>query len=95
MNESTPNPTRAMLPLSAPAQQAKTPAKPMTRIPPGSVPGYTIKLVEGFTVLLSEETVKEDEKSKLERKPLETLEWELKYVGKMLAPEAVKRCRKC
>jgi hypothetical protein len=83
-----------MLPLSAPAQQAKTPAKPMTRVPPGSVPGYTIKLVEGFTVLLSEETVKEDEKSKLERKPLETLEWELKYVGKMLAPEAVKALQK-
>lgn len=81
------------LPLAAPAQQAKAPAKPTTKVPPGSVPGYTIKLLEGFTVLLSEEAVKQDEKSKLERKPLETLEWELKYVVKMLAPEAVKALR--
>src|SRR5262245_41980299 len=75
--------------VSALGQQTKTKA-PQPKVAPGSVQGYTIKLMEGFTVLLSDEVVKEDEKSKLERKPLVALAWEFQTVNKLLPPNAVK-----
>jgi hypothetical protein len=49
--------------------------------------------MEGFTVLLSEEVLKNDEKSTLERKPLQALELELKTINKILPPEAVRVLR--
>ena len=56
---------------------------------PDPIPGYKILDIEGFTVIVSDETMKNQESSTNARKPLEVLEMELKAVTRLLKPEAV------
>ena len=56
---------------------------------PDAIPGYKILNIEGFTVVVSDETMKNQESSTYERKPLEVLELEFKAVTRLLKPEAV------
>jgi len=84
--------------ISAATAQTKTPpAKPDPANPkfaPGTVPpGYSAKVIEGFTIFISDETLKNDADSKLERKPLQALELELQTVVKLLPDNAVKALR--
>ncbi|OAI49358.1 hypothetical protein AYO44_06400 [Planctomycetaceae bacterium SCGC AG-212-F19] len=76
----------------APPAKAADPATP--KFAPGTVPaGYTAKVIEGFTLFMSDETLKNDTDSKLERKPIQALELELQTVVKLLPPDAVKALR--
>ncbi|MBS0211330.1 MAG: hypothetical protein JSS27_20490 [Planctomycetes bacterium] len=54
-----------------------------------AIPGYQIRKIEGFNVILSDETVRNENNSEYERKPIEVLELELKTVTRLLSPEAV------
>jgi hypothetical protein len=57
---------------------------------PEAIPGYTIRTIEGFTVLISDQTLKEDAASKLQRKPLEVLAGELKALGGLMPARTLK-----
>ncbi|HEV3145683.1 MAG TPA: hypothetical protein VGZ47_17475, partial [Gemmataceae bacterium] len=71
-----------VLPLLA-AGQEKPKADP-TKL---NIPGYTTKKMEGFTVLISDETMREDAESKLERKPMAALQHELKTLATICPPK--------
>jgi hypothetical protein len=74
-----------VLPLSAAAQ----PKKPKEVVPPG----YKKDDLRGFTLYLSDEVLKEDKKSTLDRKPLEALERELIVVESMLPADKLKKLK--
>src|SRR5262249_45651565 len=71
----------AILPGAAAAQEK--PAK----LKPDAIPGYKVRTVEGFTVIVSAETLKQNEASTLERKPLDVLEQELKILCGLMPPK--------
>ncbi|HEY5311433.1 MAG TPA: hypothetical protein VIK18_02900, partial [Pirellulales bacterium] len=56
---------------------------------PDNIPGYKVQLIEGFTVVLSAETLKNQDNKQFERKPLDVLDFELKTITRLLPPEAV------
>ncbi len=68
-------------------------SKPGPKIRPDAVPGYKIRTIEGFTVLLSDETLKENDASKLERKPLDVLDGELKTLSKLMPAKTLTALR--
>jgi hypothetical protein len=74
-----------------PAKSAAT--KPAPKIRPDLVPGYQVKVIEGFTVLLSNETVRNDQSSEDERKPIAVLEHELKTIAGLMPARALKILR--
>jgi hypothetical protein len=63
--------------------------KPAPKPKPDAIPGYKVRTVEGFTVILSEETLKQDGDSKLDRKPLEVLGLELKTLSGLMPPKTL------
>jgi hypothetical protein len=67
--------------------------KPRPKIRPDLVPGYRIQTIQGFTVLVSAETVKHANDKAYERKPLEVLELELTRMVRMMPASAVKVLR--
>src|SRR5690348_17251519 len=68
-------------------------SKPGPKIRPDAVPGYKIRTIEGFTVLLSDETLKENDASKLERKPLDVLDGELKTLSRLMPAKTLTALR--
>ncbi|MBI1915193.1 MAG: hypothetical protein HYS12_10710 [Planctomycetes bacterium] len=61
------------------------PGKPLRDL----APGYKTRLIEGFTVLLSKETLANADSSTYERKPLEVLEMELKTLTRIMPARAL------
>ncbi len=59
----------------------------------GTFKGYRIQMVEGFTTLLSDETVENLESSKFKVKPIEVLTQELKAISEIFPPDAVRMLR--
>jgi hypothetical protein len=59
------------------------------RIPANAIPGYTVKKLEGFHLLVSDETAKHFD-DKLERKPMDVLELELKGICRVMPPRMLK-----
>ena len=93
----SPGPAMSRLPIAlaltvcvaaaAPGQPpAKTPAKPKKITE--DVPGYTRTTIEGFTLLVSRGVAAADT-AKLQRKPTEVLDLELKMIVRLLTPKAV------
>jgi hypothetical protein len=74
----------ALLAGSTPAQD-----KPATKGKPDAIPGYKIRTIEGFTAIISDEALKQDDASKLERKPLEVLGLELKTLSALMPPKTL------
>ena len=72
---------------SAPCQTPKPPAAP--KIKAEQVPGYTPMLIEGFTILVSDETMQHKDDPKYAKKPLEVLEQELKIIVSMMPARSV------
>jgi hypothetical protein len=70
---------------SAKAAGGKTAAK----VKAEQVPGYKIHVIEGFTVLLGEETVKHLDDAAYKRKPLEVIELELKTLVSLFPARAI------
>ena len=50
----------------------------------GKIPGYQLKKIEGFDVLVSDEVIKNNDNSEWKRKPLDVLELELGTVARVL-----------
>lgn len=86
-----------LLPLAAGdvRGQDKSPSNGTARgkLRPDAVPGYTIQKIQGFTVLLSDEVLKNQETSALERKPLDVLDLELKTITTLMPERDVNRLR--
>jgi hypothetical protein len=82
-----------LLTTGAGAQPAKSPASERPKISPDAVPGYKIRSIKGFTVVLSAESLKHAEDKAYERKPLDVLELELTTLTKILPARAVKILR--
>lgn len=59
-----------------------------------TIPGYQIHTIEGFNVLVSDETMQHQETDEFERKPLDVLSLELKTITQLMHPEAVAVLRK-
>jgi hypothetical protein len=76
--------------VSAASAQPKTDKAPMPLVKPAQVPGYTPRLVEGFTVVLSDETMKHLDEPKFKKKPLEVLEQEFKAITAAMPAKNVK-----
>jgi hypothetical protein len=77
---------------SAAAQDkgAKSPGgKAAARVKAEQAPGYKILVIEGFTVLLGEETVKHLDDAEYKRKPLEVVELELKTLVSLFPAKAI------
>jgi hypothetical protein len=72
---------------STPAQTRPGAARPKLR--PDAIPGYEVRVIEGFTVLLSKETLRMQAESRDERQPLEVLELELKTIARLFPPRAL------
>lgn len=58
-------------------------------IPVAAVPGYERHVIQGFTLLISQEVLHRNKTEKYERKPLEVLELELKTVVRIMNPKAL------
>jgi hypothetical protein len=56
-------------------------------------PGYKTRLIEGFTVLLSKETLDNAQSSTYQRKPLEVLEMELKTLTRIMPTRSLNALR--
>ncbi len=69
-----------------------TPAKPVDRkkLLSNSVPGYTLKKIEGFDVLVNDDVLKHNDDAEFKRKPLDVLELELGTVVRVL-PKKVEK----
>jgi hypothetical protein len=80
-------PIGALCALALLAAAALAQDKPSSKIKPDAVPGYKIRSVEGFTVIVSDETLKQDGASRLERKPLDVLALELKTLSGLMPPK--------
>src|SRR5947208_1006810 len=60
------------------------------RIPPNAVPGYTVKKIRGFHLLISDETKGHLEDSKYELKPLDVLDKELAGIERVMPAKMLK-----
>src|SRR5262249_21239067 len=58
------------------------------------VPGYQTRLIEGFTLLISRETLENADNPAYERKPLDVLEMELKTLTRIMTSRALNVLRK-
>lgn len=76
---------------------AAAPNKPLAtsrgKIRADAVPGYRIRSVQGFTLLLSRETLKHAQDKVYERKPLEVLELETKTLVRIMPARVIKLLR--
>src|SRR3954471_14785191 len=68
----------------------KTAAKDKPRIPAHAVPGYTVKKVRGFHLLVSDETTGHLDDAKYELKPMDVLDKELAGVERVMPTKMVK-----
>jgi hypothetical protein len=53
-------------------------AQEKPKLKPDAIAGYTVRAIDGFTVILSDETLKQNAASTLDRKPLDVLDLELR-----------------
>jgi hypothetical protein len=80
-----------VLAVAVPAYaQPKTDKAPAPKLKAEQVPGYTPRLVEGFTVVLSDETMQHLDDPKFTKKPIEVLEQEFKAVTAAMPAKNVK-----
>lgn len=79
-------------PGTASAQQAAKSAA--AKQPTPDIPGYQVHTIEGFNLLVSDETMRHQETDEFERKPLDVLSLELKTITQLMHPEAVAVLRK-
>jgi hypothetical protein len=70
--------------MFAPPLPAQFGASTGTKVKFADQPGYKMENIEGFTVYKSDEAIKQDGLSKLERKPLSALKRELAIVNAVL-----------
>jgi hypothetical protein len=70
--------------------QSKTDKTPAPKLKAEQVPGYTPKVVEGFTVVLSDETMRHLDDAKFKKKPIEVLEQEFKAITAAMPTKSVK-----
>ncbi|HEX3869147.1 MAG TPA: hypothetical protein VHV77_01795, partial [Pirellulales bacterium] len=81
-----------------PAAEAPTAPPPgsgaaMAMANPGSFTGRKLRMIEGFTCVLSDEMVENLESSKYKVKPIDVLSQELKAISEIFPPDAVKMLR--
>jgi hypothetical protein len=57
------------------------------------IPGYTVRTVQGFQLIINNKVLQENDKSELERKPLEVLELELKTLAGIMPRAALNTLR--
>jgi hypothetical protein len=69
------------------------PTAAQSKVKPEAIPGYTKRTIEGFTVLLSDKTLREGAAAKFERQPLEVLESELKALCGLMPARTLKALR--
>jgi hypothetical protein len=87
-----------LLLLLCPASWAADKDKPSTgKARPGKavleIPGYTIRKIQGFQLIVNNEVLQENDKSELERKPLDVLELELKTLADIMPRRALNALR--
>ena len=70
--------------------QPKADKTPAPKLKAEQVPGYTPKLVEGFTVVLSDETMRHLDDPKFKKKPIEVLAQEFKAITAAMPAKSVK-----
>lgn len=78
--------TRASARQAAKTKNAQTQA---VAVIPDNIPGYKVQVIEGFTVVLNHETLKNNDDPRYARKPLDVLDFELKTITRLLPPNAV------
>lgn len=61
--------------------------------PTPTIPGYQVHTIEGFNVLVSDETMRHQAADEFERKPLDVLDFELKTITTLMHADAVKVLR--
>jgi hypothetical protein len=91
--------TALLLLLSLPAWAADRDNPPAgksapTKTEPEKIPGYRVRKIKGFQLIISNKVLEENDKSDLERKPLDVLELELKTLSKVMPPKALEVLRK-
>ena len=60
---------------------------------PEKIPGYKVRTIKGFQLIISNKVLEENDTSELERKPLDVLELELKTLARVMPPNALKLLR--
>ncbi len=80
----------AFLLVFSPAWADDKPTKPKKPPRELKVPGYTPRQVEGFTVLVSDETKSHENDADFERKPMDVLQLELIGITRVMQPRMVK-----
>jgi hypothetical protein len=79
----------ALLGAAAQAGANSTSKAPLPSVLPEQTPGYTPMVIEGFTVIVSQETLRHKNDAAFERKPLEILEGDLKTITRILPRPAL------
>src|SRR5207253_10465163 len=82
-----------LLALVAPLAHGQGTSKPAGGLSVPNVPGYERRVIEGFTLLVHHDVIKNDKNSSYERRPLEVLELELKTIVRVMNPKALKVLR--
>lgn len=77
----------------AAAQPAAKPKSAAAQSPTPTIPGYQVRTIEGFNVLVSDETMRHQETDEFKRKPLDVLDFELKTITTLMHADAVKVLR--
>jgi hypothetical protein len=78
------------VPAHAQPTSDKTDKAPAPKLKAEMVPGYTPKLVEGFTVVLSDETMRHLDDPDFKKKPIEVLEQEFKAITAAMPAKSIK-----
>src|SRR5438552_10329628 len=68
-------------------------AKIPAGLPVPNVPGYERRVIEGFTLLIHQDVIRNDKNSSYERGPLEVLELELKTIVRIMNAKSLKVLR--
>jgi hypothetical protein len=68
-------------------------AQDKAKLKPDAIPGHTVRAIEGFTAIISDEALKQNAASMLERKPLDVLDLELKTLCGLMPPRTLTALR--
>lgn len=82
-----------LISLAVSSSSAQSPSTRLGKLREDSIPGYTIKSIEGFTVVVSDETMRQSEQGSFKRKPLDVLAEELKQIDAMMPEKIVRLLR--
>jgi hypothetical protein len=80
--------------LTLPIASWSAPPRVASKVDLDNIPGYTKKIIQGFSVLIQDEVFANDEDPRWKRKPTDVLEHELRTIAQVLPERSLKVLRR-